>query len=598
MDNQSEEIKKLTRENLSVGIKTLIRYLGQYKREIVVLSVMGILSAIGNGVVPYIAGRFLDSISSSVVVDVAGFVLNLYVALLIAWAIIQTTTYILDWRITIMSEYLSNLIWLDYISKGFGYLLTLPSSFHKQNKVGEIGNKINMAGNSLETIAGRIVIDLAPQILSIIIALGIAFWIQPLLGTFLVAGLVIYIFALVRKVKPLGKVYKEYWGTIHESWGDAYDVVGNAFAIKQATAEEHEREKLSKKMKSAVPLWMKLTNIWGSLNLYQRFTILGTQLLIFGFSIYYIHQGAMTLGELLALNSYAAMIFGPFVTIARNWQTIHNGVVNLQETEEILSLPPENYHPENAVAKTFDGEITFEKVSFAHEGNKQTLSDITFTAKPGEVIALVGESGVGKSTLIELISGYHFPTTGTVKIDGHDIKVVDLVSLRSQIAIVPQEVVLFNGTIKTNIKYGNFTATDEEIEAAAKKAHAYEFIQKFPNKWDQLVGERGMKLSVGQKQRIAIARAILRSPRILILDEPTSALDAGSEKAITESLEELMKGKTTFIVAHRLSTVRRADKILVFKGGSIIESGTHEELLKIADGEYRRLYDLQIGLHA
>ena len=182
-------------------------------------------------------------------------------------------------------------------------------------------------------------------------------------------------------------------------------------------------------------------------------------------------------------------------------------------------------------------------------------------------------------------------------IDGHDIKKVNLRRLRQQIAVVPQEVVLFNDTIKTNVKYGNFNSTDEEIRQASIKAHALDFIEKFPEKWDQKVDERGVKLSVGQKQRVAIARAMLRNPRILVLDEPTSALDAGSEKIITQSLDELMKGKTTFIIAHRLSTVRKADKILVFKEGKIIESGTHQELLLIEGGEYRRLYELQIGLH-
>jgi ABC-type multidrug transport system fused ATPase/permease subunit len=186
---------------------------------------------------------------------------------------------------------------------------------------------------------------------------------------------------------------------------------------------------------------------------------------------------------------------------------------------------------------------------------------------------------------------------GEVRIDGNLIQRFDLKNLRSQIAVVPQEVVLFNDTIKTNIKYGNFKASDEEVKDAARKAHAHEFIERFPDKWDQVVGERGVKLSVGQKQRVAIARAILRNPKILILDEPTSALDAGSEKIISQSFDELMKGKTTFIIAHRLSTVRKADKILVFKEGRIIESGTHTELLKIEGGEYRRLYELQIGLH-
>jgi subfamily B ATP-binding cassette protein MsbA len=305
----------------------------------------------------------------------------------------------------------------------------------------------------------------------------------------------------------------------------------------------------------------------------------------------------MTLGELLAFNAYAAMIFGPFVTIARQWQTIQNGIVNIQQTEKVLQTETEKYTPENAIKEPLKGDLTFDRVSFHYDAGKPVLQDISFEVKAGEVVALVGESGVGKSTLVDLISAYNFPTEGKVLIDGHPIQQMDLKRFRQQIAVVPQEVVLFNDKIRTNIKYGNFHATDEEMIEAARKAHAVDFIEKFPEKWDQIVGERGVKLSVGQKQRVAIARAILRNPRILILDEPTSALDAGSEKIITQSLDELMKGRTTFIIAHRLSTVRRADKILVFKEGKIIESGKHDELLKIEGGEYRRLYELQIGLH-
>jgi ABC-type multidrug transport system fused ATPase/permease subunit len=304
----------------------------------------------------------------------------------------------------------------------------------------------------------------------------------------------------------------------------------------------------------------------------------------------------MTIGELLAFNSYAAMIFGPFVTIARQWQTIQNGIVNIQETEKILQIDPENYHPKDAVTLDLQGNIEFKNVNFYYEKEKPVLQDISFSVKAGQVIALVGESGVGKSTLIDLISAYNFPIDGTILIDGHEIQKINLKQLRSQIAVVPQEVVLFNDTIKINIKYGNFSATDDEMISASKKAHALDFIEKFPDRWEQVVGERGVKLSVGQKQRVAITRAILRNPKILILDEPTSALDAGSEKIITKSLEELMQGKTTFIIAHRLSTVRKADKILVFKDGRIIESGTHAELSVKQGGEYKRLYDLQIGL--
>jgi ABC-type multidrug transport system fused ATPase/permease subunit len=514
------------------------------------------------------------------------------------WAVIQCITYVLDWRSTILSEYLSNTIWLDYLANGFSYLLLLPMSFHKKNKIGEIGNNINTAAGSLETIAGRIVIDLAPQILSIVIALGIAFYVKPILATFLIIGLIIYVVVLLLKVSPLGKIQKEYWSVLMKGfWGDSYDAIGNTLAVKQATAEEYEREKLFTNSRQAVPLWMKMTNIWGSLTLYQRFIILGTQIIIFVLSVAYIHQGSMTLGELLAFNAYAAMMFGPFVTIARQWQTIQNGIINIQQTEKILKTEPENYVPKNAISAPVKGDISFRNVSFHYDEGKPVLQNISFEVHAGDVIALVGESGVGKSTLIDLISAFHFPTEGEILIDGHPIRQLDLKKFRSQIAVVPQEIVLFNDKIKTNIKYGNFLATDAEMKEAARKAHAVDFIEKFPDTWDQMVGERGVKLSVGQKQRVAIARAILRNPHILVLDEPTSALDSGTEKVITDSLNELMKGRTTFIIAHRLSTVRKADTILVFKEGMIVESGIHDELVKKEGGVYRKLYDYQIGLH-
>lgn len=589
--------EKINKENLYTGLKVLGKYIGQYKKEIITLSVMGIFSAIGNGIIPYIAGRFFDSITSAETVDILMSTVPLYVAVLVLWSVIQLVTYTLDWRINILSEKFSNTIWLDYLSNGFGYLLLLPVAFHKTNKIGEISNKINVAANMLETIAGRIVIDLSPQILSIVIAFCIAFAMKPLLAFVLLAGVVTYILIFSTKMQHTATYQKEYWDVMNFVFGDSYDVVGNTIAIKQATAEDYERNRLSVKMKSAVPLWMRLTKLWGGLTLYQRMTILVTQIIIFILSVAYIHQGTMTLGELLAFNAYAAMIFGPFTTIGRNWQTIQNGIVNIQTTEKILQVPTESYEVEGSFKLALTGDITFKNVYFQYEEGKQVLEDISFNIKGGQVVALVGESGVGKSTLIDLISAYHFPTKGEIFIDGHDIRNLNLKNLRGQIAVVPQEVVLFNDSIKMNVQYGNFSATDEEIREAAIKAHALDFIEKFPQKWDQVVGERGVKLSVGQKQRVAIARAMLRNPRILILDEPTSALDAGSEKIITTSFDELMKGKTTFIIAHRLSTVRKADKILVFKEGKIIESGTHAQLLQIEGGEYRRLYELQIGLH-
>jgi len=257
----------------------------------------------------------------------------------------------------------------------------------------------------------------------------------------------------------------------------------------------------------------------------------------------------------------------------------------------------EVYEPQDSVSQIISGDVKFDDVTFKYETEGNILHDINIEVKKGENIALVGESGSGKSTLISLISGYYFPQKGKVLIDGIETSRYNLLNLRKQIAVVPQEIALFNDTLENNIKYGNFEASTDDVKRVAKEAHLEEFIKGLKNGYKTLVGERGVKLSVGQKQRLAIARAMLRDPKILILDEPTSALDAMTEKFVAESLRKLMKDRTTFVIAHRLSTVREADRIFVFDKGRIVESGSHLELLKIKNGFYKKLHDYQIGIY-
>jgi subfamily B ATP-binding cassette protein MsbA len=348
----------------------------------------------------------------------------------------------------------------------------------------------------------------------------------------------------------------------------------------------------------AIVFWLKIHAIWQNVSFLQRLLVSFTQLSVFFLSILFIQKGEMTVGELVMFNAYAAMFFGPFVVLGRNWQTLQNGMAAIVRAEKILKAAPELYEPKDAVAlRDLRGDVEFRGVTFSYERNgRATLQNISFKVNAGTSVALVGESGVGKTTLVDLISLYYRPTQGKIYIDGHNILRLNIRTLRSHIAIVPQDIVLFNDTIRNNIRYGRFRATDEEIAEAATAAHANEIIERFPHKYNQKVGERGMKLSSGQKQRIAIARAVLRDPKILILDEPTSSLDAKSEAFISESLGKLMQGRTTFIIAHRLSTVRHANVILVFQKGRIVERGTHDELTAIQGGVYRKLYELQIGL--
>ncbi len=403
-----------------------------------------------------------------------------------------------------------------------------------------------------------------------------------------------YILWPIAKIDSLGH---RAW---NEGWEDAAASVHQIESVKQAAAENYETEKVKKSLLGkTASLWNRIEMTWSNVTFFQRTIVFFTQLAIFIFSVSLVSKGVITVGQLVALNGYSMMFFGPFVALGSGWQIIRNGIIAASHLEEIFDSKEEIYIPDDAISlDKISGNIVFDHVFFRYSPDQpEVLMDLNIDIHQGEVIAVVGESGVGKSTSISLISGYYFPSQGNVLIDGVDTRKLNLTDLRKHIAIVPQEVALFNDSIKVNIAYGSFGASDEDILRVAKEAHIDEFIETLPDKYESLVGERGVKLSVGQKQRVSIARAMLRNPSILILDEPTSALDAKTEQIITESLEKLMRERTTFIIAHRLSTVRKADKILVFEKGKIVESGSHNELVKIENGVYRKLYEYQVGLY-
>ena len=269
-------------------------------------------------------------------------------------------------------------------------------------------------------------------------------------------------------------------------------------------------------------------------------------------------------------------------------------------TEHLMNIiaeeTEENIH-KGEITNPIHGDVKFDKVSFHYPQRKdiKVLDELSFSAKRGEKIALVGSSGAGKSTIASLLQQFYTQTSGTYTIDGIDVKEISLTHLRENMALVPQEVILFSGTIRDNILFGKHDASQEEVEIAAKKANAYDFIKSFPEEFETEVGDRGIQLSGGQKQRIAIARAILKDPTILILDEATSALDAESERLVQEALDRLMESRTSFIIAHRLSTIRKADTILVMEHGKVVEQGTHEELIAKENGVYANLNKLQIN---
>lgn len=343
-------------------------------------------------------------------------------------------------------------------------------------------------------------------------------------------------------------------------------------------------------------LRMRVTLLDTAISTGQLLLSLAVTLVILGYGGYLVITGRTTLGTLVAMRSLFSLIFTPAGQIAGLVSNAQKAMASADRVFACLDAQPAVVDkPTSQRLGKIEGNVAFDGVRFAYQADRPVLRDITFAARAGEVIALVGPSGAGKSTLASLLARFYDPCDGRVTLDGLDLRDLSLAELRSHMALVFQDTFLFATTIRENIAFGSEGATEERIVAAARAANAWDFIERLPAGLDTFVGERGTRLSEGQKQRIAIARALVRDPRLLILDEPTSALDARSERLLQGALENLMRGRTTFVIAHRLATVRRADRIVVLDGGSIVEQGTHDELLR-RGGLYRELHDLQLAV--
>ena len=585
---------KFSRKIFWEGLSILFRQLKPYKKMVIFLVLLSTIGAIFEAFIPLVAGKIFDAIIKIAENPITS-VTSIFI-LIAVWFVLRSSSDAMSWRIGFNNQKLGAFLEADYMSKGFGKMFELPISFHKEKKHGEIGDRITRAAGWLDNIVTRVSINLLPNFLSIIIALVITFVINYKLTLILLLAIAIYVVILMKTVSPLAETQKRMHKAYNEAFGKAWDSLDNIQEIKQSATEKYEQNVIYRNfVDKAAKLFLKMINIWSKLDFSQRVLISLSQLSIFVASVFFVRNGTLTPGQLVAFNGYAAMIFGPFVILGQNWQTVQNGFVALTRAEKVLQLPSENYAPEgSSFLKNISGNVSFKDVSFSYKSIKENvIKDVSFDVKPGEKVAIVGESGVGKTTLISLLLGLYFPQKGKITIDGKDIRKIELRSYRSRIGVVPQEPTLFNKNITDNIKYGNFKASARDVISAAEEAHANEFIEKFPDKYSQMVGWKGIKLSVGQKQRIALARAFLKNPDILILDEPTSALDSKSEALIKESLKKLMEGRTTFIIAHRLSTIREADKILVFDKGILVEQGTHDKLIKIQNGVYKNFYELQ-----
>jgi ATP-binding cassette subfamily B protein/subfamily B ATP-binding cassette protein MsbA len=481
---------------------------------------------------------------------------------------------------------------LDFRSDLFRHAQRLSLSFHDQRRSGMLIYAINSQADA----AARLVMAVPSLAQSLLTLIGM-FWILLLIDWQLALLSLIVVPFLYYSVGYYMKHIQKRLYQVRNMEGESLSIIHEAISMLRVIVafgrEDHEHGRFRSQGEKTVDARVKLTVRQTLFSLVvNTITAIGTALVL-GFGAYRAVDGRITPGQLLVVMSYLALVYKPLETISGTVGSLQEIFVSLQVAFDLLDKEPEIKDAPHAMAMgRARGNVAFRNVHFNYKGRVDTLKDISFEAQSGQVIAIVGPTGAGKSTLVSLMPRFYDVVNGTVLLDGFDIRKLTLKSLREQISIVLQEPLLFSGSIAENIRYGRLDASLDEIMEAARSANAHDFILRLPKKYDTELGERGVQLSGGERQRIAVARAFLKNAPILILDEPTSSIDSKTEVVILDALDRLMVGRTTFMIAHRLSTIRRADQIFVIDQGRLVEQGTHQSLLH-RGGLYKQLYDMQ-----
>lgn len=475
----------------------------------------------------------------------------------------------------------------------FSHLLSLSPRFFENHKTGDITSRLTSDVTTVQGVVSNTLVQLFTTPLMFAATLAILFWTNWKLSSFILAVVPLVILVAIVLGRIMRRLSKAFQDKVAEANARAEESISGIRVVQSFTAEKLEAERYSQLIGESYRTALRRALVSSGLSGVVFFTIFSALGLIFWYGGRLVSLGEITPGQLVSFILYAFSVATSVGTLAGIWSQVQSALGASSRIFELLDTPSELKEPENPYPlTTVRGEVRLEELHFAYDERGEILRGVSLTALPGQVVALVGPSGAGKSTLITLISRFYDVTKGRITLNGVDIRQLRLEDLRRQIALVPQETLLFSGSIEENIRYGNPQASQAEVIEAAKAANAHAFISAFPQGYQTLVGERGVKLSGGQRQRIAIARALLKNPKILILDEATSSLDSESEALVQEALDKLMQGRTTFVIAHRLSTVRNADQIVVLDKGQVVQQGTHEELLA-RGGLYKDLYELQ-----
>ncbi len=521
---------------------------------------------------------------------------RIFVLLLVLLGVQSVFSYLRVQLFAVVSERSMALLRKDLYEK----LITLGIPFFEERRVGEITSRMT---NDVTQVQGVVSITLAEFIRQIIIFIGgVAIIIVTMKKLALIMLITVPVVVLLAMVfgRYIRKLIKERQDQLAQTNVVVEETMQSFQSVKAYTNEAFELERYTKQLDAAVRTALRASHMRGLFAAFIIFVMFGALFFIIWQAAALTQTGVLPKGGLLDFAVYAAIIGGAIASLGSFYTEIVSAIGATERILEILEQPSEVNldKPATSAPERFDGRVRFREVRFSYPTRKdvEVLKGINLDIEPGQRIALVGPSGAGKSTIVQLLLQFYQPDSGDILVDGKPTVAYDLHAYRRNIAIVPQEVMLFGGTIRDNILYGRPGASEAEIIDAARQANAWEFISAFPEGLNTIVGERGVKLSGGQRQRVAIARAILKDPAILLLDEATSSLDAESEKMVQEALDVLMEGRTSLIIAHRLSTIREADRIYVIENGRIVEEGTHAELSLIEDGLYNSLARLQFEL--
>ena len=494
-----------------------------------------------------------------------------------------------------MTAWISQHIMADFRTHVFAHLQRLSLNFYAKRRTGEILSRLMNDVSVIQTTLTETPIDSTKHVVTLIG--GVAFllimnWRLCLLILLLLPALVLVARFFGKRLKSLSTDLQDQTATATTL---IEEVVSGIRVVKSFVQAQREEMRFTGQVRTMLQLALRRAQVMAVFIPTITLLTLAAAAAVLWYGGKQVIDGVVSPGELFAFVLFAGILIGPFGSAARVFAQIKEAQGAMHRVFEILDTEPDVHDAPDAIAMPpITGHVSLDHVSFAYDVRQPVLTDVSFQTKPGEVVAFVGPTGSGKTTLVNLLHRFYDPISGTIAIDGHDVRTVRLDSLYRQIALVPQETILFGGTILDNIRYGRQDATERDVIDASRAANAHEFIDALPDGYETIVGEKGVNLSGGQRQRLAIARAILKQPKILMLDEATSALDTESERLVQEAVERLMVGKTTFVVAHRLSTIQRANRIIVLNKGRIVEQGDHFTLME-RKGLYHYLYTLRLA---